>query len=75
MAYFKRQSGESFEAFLRKFKKALKNSKLPEKAKETQVLHEKRNKREQKEYALKSKEIREKKAYLKKIGKLPEDSR
>ena len=38
MADFKRKSGESFESFLRKFKKALKNGKRLEKAREKQHL-------------------------------------
>lgn len=75
MAEIKRKEGESFEAFLRRFKLHLQNSKKLNKAKEKQYLQEEKNKRERKEQALKSKEIREKKEYLKKIGKLPEDER
>ena len=72
MADFKRKPGESFESFLRKFKKGLKNSKRLEKARSKQHLEPKKTKRQQKKYALISIKTRRKKEYLRKIGKLEE---
>jgi len=74
MADFKRKPGESFESFLRKFKKGLKNSKRLEKARSKQHLEPKKTKRLQKKYALTSLELRKKNEYLRKIGKLPESN-
>ncbi len=75
MAEIKRKEGESFEGFLRRFKLYLQNSKKLNKAKEKQYLTSKKNKRQRKQQALAGQKIREKKEYLKKIGKLPEDER
>ena len=75
MAEIKRKEGESFEGFLRRFKLYLQNSKKLSKAKEKQYLTSKKNKRQRKQQALAGQKIREKKEYLKKIGKLPEDER
>jgi ribosomal protein S21 len=72
MADFKRKPGESFEGFLRKFKKGLKNSKRLEKARSKQHLIPKKSKRQQKNYALNSISMRQEKEYLRKIGKLEE---
>lgn len=72
MADFKRKPGESFESFLRKFKKGLKNSKRLEKARAQQHLKPKNTKRLQKKYALTSLALSKKNDYLRKIGKLPE---
>jgi len=72
MADFKRKPGESFEGFLRKFKKGLKNSKRLEKARSKQHLVPKKSKRQQKNYALNSISMRQEKEYLRKIGKLEE---
>ncbi|MFA5024359.1 MAG: 30S ribosomal protein S21 [Patescibacteria group bacterium] len=74
MADFKRKPGESFESFLRKFKKGLKNSKRLEKARSKQHLGPKKTKRLQKKHALTSLELRKKNEYLRKIGKLPESN-
>ena len=73
MADFKRQPGESFESFLRKFKRGLKNNKIMIKAREKQHLSSKVNKAKQKKNALTSLTIRKKREYLRKIGKLPEN--
>lgn len=75
MADLKRKPGESFESFLRKFRKSLKNSKRLEKARQQQHLAPKRTKRQQKKYALTSLDIRRKKEYLRKTGKLEETRR
>jgi ribosomal protein S21 len=72
MADFKRKPGESFEGFLRKFKKGLKNSKRLEKARSKKHLVPKKSKRQQKNYALNSLSMRQEKEYLRKIGKLEE---
>lgn len=74
MADFKRKPGESFESFLRKFKKGLKNSKRLEKARSMQHLATKVTKQKQKKHALIGLELRKKNEYLRKIGKLPESN-
>jgi len=74
MADFKRKPGESFESFLRKFKKGLKNSKRLEKARSKQHLEPKTTKRKQKKNALTGLALSKKNAYLRRIGKLPESN-
>ncbi len=74
MAEFKRKKGESFESFLRRFNKGLKDSKRLNSARKKMSLNPQKSKRKQKEYALKSLELRKEREYLRKIGKLPEDS-
>lgn len=74
MADFKRKPGESFESFLRKFKKGLKNSKRLEKARSKKHLEPKKTKRLDKKRALTSLELRKKNEYLRRIGKLPESN-
>ncbi len=73
MADFKRKTGESFESFLRRFKKGLRNSKRLEQARGKRHHQSKKTKREQKKYTLASLDIRKQKDYLRKIGKLPDD--
>lgn len=73
MADFKRKPNESFESFLRKFKKGLKNSKRLEKARAIQHLKPKKNKRQLKISALTSIKLRKEKEFLRKTGKLLED--
>lgn len=75
MADIKRKKDESFESFLRRFKLYLQNSKKINTAKEKKYLFPKKNKRQQKEQALAGREIQEKKEYLRKIGKLPEENK
>lgn len=72
MADFKRKPGESFEGFLRKFKKGLRNSKRLEKARSKQHLEPKKSKRQQKLYALNSLALKAEKEYLRKTGKIEE---
>jgi len=74
MADFKRKPGESFESFLRKFKKGLKNSKRLEKARAKQHLVPKKTKQKQKKRALIGLELSRKNEYLRKTGKLPESN-
>ena len=75
MAEFKRKKGESFEGFLRRFNKGLKQSGRLYTARQKQYLEPKKNKRQQKEYALTSLRLRKEKEYLRKTGKLPEETR
>lgn len=72
MADFKRKPGESFEGFLRKFKRGLKNSKRLEKARSKQHLEPVKNRQAQKKKALIGLELKKKNEYLRRIGKLPE---
>lgn len=74
MADFKRKPGESFESFLRKFKRGLKNSKRLEKARAKQHREVKTTKRLQKKHALIGLDLQKKNEYLRKIGKLPESN-
>jgi hypothetical protein len=73
MTEFKRKKGESFESFLRRFNKGLRNSKTLNIARSKRSLMPKKSRLKQKEYALKSLELRKQKNYLRKIGKLPEE--
>jgi ribosomal protein S21 len=73
MTEFKRKKGESFESFLRRFNKGLRNSKTLNIARAKRSLSPPKSRREQKQYALKSLELRKQKNYLRKIGKLPEE--
>lgn len=75
MADFKRKPGESFEGFLRKFKKGLRNSKRLEKARSKQYLEQKTTKRLLKKRALSGLALRKKNELLRKTGKLPESTR
>jgi ribosomal protein S21 len=72
MADFKRKPGESFEGFLRKFKRGLKNSKKLDKARSKKHLESKTTKQKQKKKALIGLELQKKNEYLRKIGKMPE---
>jgi ribosomal protein S21 len=72
MADFKRKPGESFEGFLRKFKRGLKNSKRLEKARSKQHLEPKKTKRTNKKRALSGLVLQKKNEFLRKTGKLPE---
>ncbi len=74
MAEFKRKKGESFESFLRRFNKGLKNSKRLNLARGKMSFNSKKSKREQKQYALRSLELRGKREYLRKTGKLVEEN-
>ncbi len=74
MTEFKRKKGESFEAFLRRFNRGLKNSKTLMVARSKRAYAPDKTKRKQKEYTLKSIELRKEKDYLRKIGKISEGS-
>ena len=73
MVEFRRKKGENFESFLRRFNKTLIRSRKLQQVRSNQYLAPKKNKAKQKEYALVSKGLREKKEYLRKTGKLKEE--
>ncbi len=75
MTEFKRKKGESFEAFLRRFNRGLKNSKTLLVVRSKRAYDPGRTKRKQKLYALKSIELRKEKDYLRKIGKIAEGAK
>lgn len=75
MGEFKRKKGESFESFLRRFNKSLLASRKLNEVRKRQYLVPKKNKNKQKKYALVSLKMRAKTEYLKKIGKLKEETR
>jgi ribosomal protein S21 len=75
VAEFKRKRGESFESFLRRFNKSLLHSRKLNEVRQRQYLKPKKNKNKQKKYALVSMKMREKKEYLKKTGKLKEETK
>ncbi len=75
MVEFKRKKGESFEGFLRRFNKTLIRSRKLNEVRKRKYLQHKKNKSQQKEYALVSNKLRSKKEYLRKIGKLKEETR
>jgi len=72
---FKRKKGESFENFLRRFNRKLQQTGKLFEARKRQHLAKKKNKKQQKQYALASKKMRSEKEYLRKTGKLKEDTR
>ena len=72
---FKRKKGESFEGFLRRFNKTLIRSRKLNEVRHRKYLQPKKNKSQQKEYALTSNKLRSKKEYLRKTGKLKEEIR
>jgi ribosomal protein S21 len=75
MVDFKRKKGESFESFLRRFNKTLiKSGKLME-VRSRKFRPEKMNRNKIKKRALISKEYREKREYLRKTGKLKEETK
>lgn len=75
MVEFKRKKGENFETFLRRFNKYLISSKKLTEVRGRKYLTPKKNKAQQKEYALTSMKIRQKNEYLRKIGKIKEETR
>lgn len=73
MAESKRKKGETFESLLRRFnKKVLQSGKILQ-AKKIRFLEKKINKNLAKKLALRRLNIKAKKEYLKKIGKLMEE--
>lgn len=75
MVEFKRKKGESFEAFLRRFNKTLLRSRKLTEVRSRKFHQPKRNKAETKVRALHGMKLREKMDYLKKTGKIKEETR
>ena len=73
MVEVKRKKGESFESFLRRFNKKLMQSGKIIQYKKIRFLNSDPSRNMQKKSALRRMEIREKREYLKKIGRLPEE--
>ena len=73
MVEFKRKKGESFESFLRRFNKKLKNSQKLLEARKRQHIAPKRNKNLQKKSALIGLKLKSKREYMLKTGKLKAD--
>lgn len=71
----KRKNNESFESFLRRFNKRLQQSGNLYRARQVQHLAPKKSRNLQKRSALISKKLRAKKEYLRKIGKLKEETK
>jgi len=74
MAEVKRKKGESFEGLLRRFNRRLIESGKILQAKKIQFFRRPQNKNAIKLSALRRKELREKREYLRKIGRLKEDN-
>lgn len=75
MVESKRKKDESFEGFLRRFNKRLQQSGVLRKARSLRVRQATKSRNRQKESALVSLELKSKYEYLKKTGKMKEDSR
>jgi len=74
MVQFKRKKGESFESFLRRFNKRLQQSGKLMEARRGRYVKKDKNENQKKTSALISLKLRSKKEYLRKIGKLKEES-
>lgn len=74
MVQFKRKKGESFEAFLRRFNKRLQQSGKLMEARKGRYVKKEKNENQKKKSALVSRKLRAKKEYLRKVGKLEENS-
>ena len=72
MTEFKRKKGESFESFLRRFNRGLKNSRTLTVARSKMVRKPEKTKRKQKLSALFGLELQNKNDYLRKTGKMKE---
>lgn len=72
MVEVRRKDGESVESLLRRFTKRVQQSGVLIRAKKARFYEPTKTKREVREDALRRKGIREKKEYLRKIGKLDE---
>ncbi len=72
MVQFKRKKGESFEAFLRRFNRRLQQSGKLMEARKNRYTQKELNETRKKKSALIGLKLRNKKEYLRKIGKLEE---
>ena len=75
MTEAKRKKNETFESMLRRFNKKMMQSGKILQAKKVRYLEKEPNKNKMKKLALRRKNIREEKEYLKKIGKMDENER
>ena len=75
MVEFKRKKSESFEGFLRRFNKTLIRTRKLKEVRARKYLQPKKTKVQQKQSALIGRKLREKSDYLRKIGKLKEETR
>ncbi len=73
MVEFKRKKGESFESFLRRFNKKLQQSRYLREARERQFRRRKLSRNLRRKITLTLKQMREKREYLRKIGKLKDE--
>ncbi|MFH1030099.1 MAG: 30S ribosomal protein S21 [bacterium] len=73
MQEVKRKKDESFESLLRRFNRRLQQSGKIIEVKQNKFFEKKVSKNQKKESALVRNKIREKKEYLRKIGKLPDE--
>ncbi|OGF30696.1 hypothetical protein A2533_00795 [Candidatus Falkowbacteria bacterium RIFOXYD2_FULL_35_9] len=73
MLEVKRKKGETFESFLRRFNKRLIQSGKILQFKKVQYFKKKTTKNLQKTSALRKMEVRDRREYLKKVGRLPEE--
>ncbi len=75
MAEVKRKKGETFEALIRRFSKKIQQSGRLIQSRKIRYHDKKKNKTAVRSAAARRQEINQKRDYLKKIGKLVEDSR
>lgn len=68
----KKKNGETTESLIRRFTKKVQQSGVLIRAKKSRFHEQEKNKREQREDALRRRKIKEQKEYLRKIGKLEE---
>ena len=73
MAEVKRKKSETFESLLRRFHRKLQQSGRLIQSRKIRFYEKPKNKTQIRREALRRREIHEKREYLKKIGKLPED--
>ncbi len=73
MVEFKRKKGETFESFLRRFNKRLQQSGRLKTARKNRYHRKDKNERQKKVSALIGLELRSKREYERKTGKLKED--
>lgn len=72
MIEVKRKNRESVEGLLRRFSRRVQQSRVLINAKDDRYFHKKKTKRELHSNALRRKDVKAKKEYLRKIGKLEE---
>jgi len=66
----RKKDGESIESLIRRFSKRVQQSGVLIRAKKSRFKESEKNRREQRDDAIRRQKIREKKEYLRKIGKL-----